>query len=142
MLLRPGVLSEADERALGLFERRVLRSISEAVQDKGTWRKRYFHELLYKIFNEPDIIKHIHINRLSWAGHIIRMENSGTVKKVFDTRPERTRKTGNPALRWEDGVIQDIRGLGVKNRRNVAMDREDGRKLLKKARAHTGLSSQ
>jgi hypothetical protein len=42
----------------------------------------------------------------------------------------------------EDGVIQDIRVLGVKNWRNVAMDREDWRKLLKKARAHTRLSSQ
>jgi hypothetical protein len=30
----------------------------------------------------------------------------------------------------------------VKNWRNAAMDREDWRKLLKKARAHTGLSSQ
>jgi hypothetical protein len=61
---------------------------------------------------------------------------------VFDTRPEGTRKIGRPKLRWEDGVIQDIRVLGVKNWRKAAMDREDWRKLLKKARAHTGLSSQ
>jgi hypothetical protein len=61
---------------------------------------------------------------------------------VFDTRPEGTRKIGRPKLRWEDGVIQDIRVLGVKNWRNATMDREDWRKLLKKARAHTGLSSQ
>jgi hypothetical protein len=70
------------------------------------------------------------------------MENSGTVKKVFDTRPEGTRKIGRPKLRWEDGVIQDITALGVKNWRNVAVDREDWRKLLKKDRAHTGLSSR
>jgi hypothetical protein len=61
---------------------------------------------------------------------------------VFDTRPEGTRKIGRPKLRWKDGVIQDIRVLGVKNWRNVAMDREDWWKLLKKARGHTGLSSQ
>jgi hypothetical protein len=70
------------------------------------------------------------------------MENNRTVKKVFDTRPEGTRKIGRPKLKWEDGVNQDIRVLVVKNWRNVAMDREDWRKLLKKARAHTGLSSQ
>jgi hypothetical protein len=75
-------------------------------------RKRYNYEL-YKLFNEPDIIKHIKINRLSWVGHIIRMENSRTVKKVFDTRPEGTRKIRRPKLRWEDGLIQDIRALGV-----------------------------
>jgi hypothetical protein len=51
--------------------------------------------------------------------------NCRTVKKVFDTRPEGTRNIGRPKLRWEDGVIQDIRALGVKNWRNVAMNRED-----------------
>jgi hypothetical protein len=65
------------------------------------------------------------------------MENSRTVK-VFDTRSEGTRKIGRPKLRWEDGVIQDIRALGVKNWRNVAMKREDWRKLPKKVRSTQG----
>jgi hypothetical protein len=64
---------------------------------------------MYKLFNEPDITKYININRLRWAGHIIHTENSRTVKKVSGTRPEGTRKTGRPTLRWEDGVVQDIR---------------------------------
>jgi hypothetical protein len=42
------------------------------------------------------------------------MENSRTVKKVFDMRPEETRKIGRPKLRGEVGVIQDIRALGVR----------------------------
>jgi hypothetical protein len=50
------------------------------------------------------------------------MENSRAVKKVFDTRPEGTRKNGRPRLTWDDGVIQNIRALGVKNWRNVAMN--------------------
>jgi hypothetical protein len=58
------VLSKADERSLGLFQRRVLRCIFGAVQNNGTWRKRYNHEL-YKLFNEPDITTYIKINRLS-----------------------------------------------------------------------------
>jgi hypothetical protein len=39
------------------------------------------------------------------------------------------------------GVVQDIRTLGVRNLGNVTMNREDRLKLLKKAGAHTGLSS-
>jgi hypothetical protein len=62
------VLSNADERSFGLFERRVIRCTFGAVMNKGTWRKRYNHEL-YKLFNEPNIITYIKINRLSWAGH-------------------------------------------------------------------------
>jgi hypothetical protein len=69
------------------------------------------------------------------------MENSRAVKKVPDTRPEGTRETGWPKLRWEDGVLQDIRALGMKNSRNVAMNKEYCLTLLT-ARVHTGLSSQ
>jgi hypothetical protein len=58
------------------------------VQENGVWRKRHNHEL-YKLFNEPDIVKYIKINRLSWAGHVIRMDNNRTVKKVLDTKPNR-----------------------------------------------------
>jgi hypothetical protein len=36
------------------------------------------------------------------------MDNNRAVKNG-------TRKIGRPKLRWEDGVIQDIRVLGVKN---------------------------
>jgi hypothetical protein len=43
------------------------------------------------------------------------MDNNRTVKKLFNTRPEGTRKTGRPKLRWEDDVTQDIMALGVKN---------------------------
>jgi len=97
---------------------------------------------LYELFNEPDIVKYIKINRLGWAGHVIRMDNNRTVKKVFNTKPIGIRKTGRPKLRWEDDVIQDIKTLGVKNWRNVAMEKESWQKLLRKARAHVGLSSQ
>jgi hypothetical protein len=41
------------------------------------------------------------------------MGNGRTVKKVFDTRPEGTRKIGKPKVRWEDGVIRGIRALGM-----------------------------
>jgi hypothetical protein len=72
------VLSKADERVLGLFQIRVLRCIFGAVLDKGTWRKRYNHEL-YKLLSEPRNTKNIKINRFSWAGHTIHVE----IRKKF-----------------------------------------------------------
>jgi hypothetical protein len=53
--------------------------------------KRYNHEL-YDLFNEPDIVKYIKINRLGWAGQVIRMDNNRTVKKVFNAKPVGIRK--------------------------------------------------
>jgi hypothetical protein len=111
------------------------------VQENGVWRKRYNHEL-HELFNDPDIVKYIKINRLGWAGHVVCMDNNRTFKKVFNTEPIGIRKIGRPKLRWEDNVIQDVKTLGVRKRRNVAMEKESWQKLLRKAMAHVGLSSQ
>jgi hypothetical protein len=70
------------------------------------------------------------------------MNDNRTLKKIFDTKPDGARSVGRPKLRREDGVVQDMRILGVKNWRKVALDRDEWAKLLKKARAHQGLSSQ
>jgi hypothetical protein len=61
---------------------------------------------------------------------------------VLDTKPIGTRKIGRPKLRWEDDVIQDIKTLGMKNWRNLAMEKESWQMFLRKAKSHVGLSSQ
>jgi hypothetical protein len=132
---------------LSVFERRILRCIFGAVQENGVWWKRY-NPKLYELFNEPHIVRYIKIKRLGWARHVIHMDNypsnynNRTAKKVFNTKPVGTRKTGSPKLRWEDDVIQNFKTLGVKNWRNLEVDKESWQKLLRKARAHVGLSSQ
>jgi hypothetical protein len=45
-------------------------------------------------------------------------------------------------MRWKDGVDQDTRILEVKNWKKVALDKNEWAKLLKKAKAHQGLSNQ
>jgi hypothetical protein len=70
------------------------------------------------------------------------MNNDRTLKKIFNTKPDGARSVGRPKLRWQDGVDQDMRRLGVKNWKKVALDRYEWAQLLKKARVHQGLSSK
>jgi hypothetical protein len=72
-------LSRLDERLLSIFERRILRYICGPVEQNGTWRRRYNHDL-YKLFNEPDITGYIKAKRLEWAGHLIRTSENRTIK--------------------------------------------------------------
>jgi hypothetical protein len=130
-----------DERLLSIFERRILRYIFGPVEENGTRRRRYSHKL-YKLFNEPGITGYIKVKRLEWAGHLIRTSENRTIKKIYNTKPEGTRKVGRPNLRWEECVCQDIRILGVKNWRSVALNREEWRIILRKARAHKELLCQ
>ena len=58
------------------------------------------------------------------------MNNDRTPQKIFNTKPDGVRRAGRPKLRWEDGVDQDMRILKVKNRKKVALDRDEWAKLL------------
>jgi hypothetical protein len=70
------------------------------------------------------------------------MNTYRTLKMIFNTKPDGVRSVGTAKLRWEDRVDQDIRILEVKNWKKVALDGDVWAKLLKKARAHQGLSSE
>ena len=48
--------------------------------------------------------KELAVLTLAWAGHLVRMNNDRTVKKIFNTKPDGARSVGRPKLRWEDGV--------------------------------------
>ena len=114
LLPKHAPLSKTNERRLSLFERKELRCIFRAKQENEIWRKRYDNEL-YETFNEPNIVNYITVKRLAWAGHLVRMNNDRTLKKIFNTKPDSIRRDGRPKLRWEVGVDQDMRISEVNN---------------------------
>jgi hypothetical protein len=134
-------VSKANEQRLSLFERKALRCIFRARQDNEIWRKRYNYKL-HEIFNESNIVDYIKVTRLAWAVHLMHMNDNRTLKCIFNTKPDGVRRVGRPKMRWEDGADQDMRIPEVKNWKKVALNRDEWAKLLKKARAHQGLSRQ
>ena len=53
----------------------------------------------------------IHIRRLGWAGHIVRMEEERITKKVLNGTFYTTRPVGRPRTRWADVVQRDASQL-------------------------------
>ena len=135
------VLSKSDEAILGVFERKILRAIFGPTNDNGEWRIKYINEL-YTLYKESDIVTYIKINRLKWAGHVIRMEDQSPTRRVLVAVVEGRRQRGRPKLRWEDGVMEDVRKVEERNWRNAARNRDSWQKLLKKALAQKGLLCQ
>jgi len=125
---------------LGVFDRKILRAIFGPTNENGEWRLKYNNEL-YTLYKESDIVTYIKINRLKWAGHVIRMEEQSATRRVFVAVVEGRRQRGRPKLRvrWEDGVMEDARKLGERNWRNAARNRDRWQKLLKKTLAQKGL---
>ena len=56
----------------------------------------------------------------------------GLLKEIFNTKPDGARSVGRPKLRWQDAVDQDIRILGVKSWKKVALNRGEWTQLLQK----------
>jgi hypothetical protein len=118
-------LSRTNERALDVFERKILRRICGPVLDKGQWRCRCNKEL-YDIFKEPKLSITTRIARLRWAGHVRRMDEEALPRRIMYVTPIGQRKTGRPKPRREE-VGKNARMLGIRSWRSTAMNREEWR---------------
>ena len=104
------VLSKSDETILGVFERKILRAIFVPTNENREWRIKCNE--LYTLYKESDVVTYFKINHPKWAGHVIRLEEQSTPRRVLVAVVEGRRQKGRPKLRWEDSVIDDARKLG------------------------------
>jgi hypothetical protein len=69
------------------------------------------------------------------AGHVIRMNETTSVKKVFEGKLEGRRGRRRPRLRWIDNVEDDLRKLGIKRWRIKVLDRDEWTSIIPEAKA-------
>jgi capsule polysaccharide modification protein KpsS len=77
------ILKESSIQKLLVFERKILRKIFGPTRENQLWRIKTNDEL-EKLIKHQNIINHIKALRLSWFGHVQRMPDSRTVKKIFN----------------------------------------------------------
>jgi capsule polysaccharide modification protein KpsS len=80
------VLKETIIQKLLVFERKILRRIFEPTKENQIWRIKT-NEELDKLIKHKNIVNHIKAQRLSWFGHLQRMPDTSTVKKIFKWNP-------------------------------------------------------
>ncbi|XP_058460229.1 uncharacterized protein LOC131435938 [Malaya genurostris] len=120
-----------DQRALGVFERKVLRTIFGGVRmEDGTWRRRMNHEL-HQLLGGPTLVQTAKVGRLRWAGHVVRMSENNPVKMILYNDPTGIRRRGAQRARWIDQIEDDLRTLrSYRGWRRTAMNRFEWRRLL------------
>ena len=80
---------------------------------------------LYDIYDDLDVVKRIKIQRIRWLGHVVRMDSSNPVRKVFESEPGGGyRRQGRAPLRWPKQVDENLRTLSIRNWRQAATARD------------------
>jgi len=80
-----------------------------------------------------NIVKWIKGRKISWLGHLERMEKDRMPKKIFTQELEGTKRRGRPRKRWKEEVERDLQVLGVRRWRELVADRgekKNGRRLF------------
>ena len=80
------VLKENMTQKLLVFERKVLRGIFGHTKENQTWRIKT-NEELDKLIKHENIVSYIKAQRLSWLGHIYRLPDTRTAKRILKWNP-------------------------------------------------------
>jgi hypothetical protein len=117
------VLKETTFQKLLVFERKILRRIFGPTKEYQIWRIKT-NEEIDKLIKHKNIVNYIKAQRLSSFGHVQRMSDSRTVKKIFNWKTLTKRSQGRPKYRWEDNIKQGICQMKIKIWTPCVQDRE------------------
>jgi hypothetical protein len=115
---------------------RIFRRIYGPKYEDGEWKSRTNREL-EELSEGENIVKWIKGQRISWLGHLERMEEDRMPKNIFTQKLERTRRSGRPRKGWREEVERDLQVL--RRWRELVIDREKWRGVFRQAKAHSGL---
>jgi len=131
-------ITKKDEKALLVFERKIFRRIYGPKYENREWKSRTNREL-EEMSKGQNIVKWIKGQRISWLGHLERMEEERTPKKIFTQELEGTRRRGRPKKGWKEEVERDLQVLGVRRWKELVIDGEKWKDIVRQAKAHSGL---
>ena len=94
---------------------------------------------LEELSKGENIVKWIKGQRISWLGHLERMEKDRMPKKIFTQELEGMRRRGRLRKGWREEVEKDLQVLGVRRWRELVINREKWRGIVRQAKVHSVL---
>ena len=85
---------------------------------------------LEELSKGENTVKWIKEQRISWLGHLERMEEYRIPKKIFTQELEGTRRRGRPRKGWREEVERDLQVLVGRRWRELVIDREKRRGII------------
>jgi hypothetical protein len=119
-------MTKKEEQAVLIFERKIFRRIYGPKYEDVELNCRTNREL-EEMSKGENIVKWIKGQRISWLGHLERMEEDRMAKKIFTQELEGTKRRDRPRKGWREEVERDLQVLGVRRWRELVIDRDKWR---------------
>jgi len=71
------------------------------------------------------IVRYIKSRRIAWLGHVMRMDDKRTPKRILEWKPIGTRIRGRPRKRWVADIEEDTEIMGVRRWRKQCIERAE-----------------
>ena len=85
-----------------------MRKIFGPVQNEDGSRRIRMNYELKKLIENADLVRFIKSRRIAWLGHVIRMNDKRTSKRILQWKPAGTRIIGRPRNRWTVDIEEDM----------------------------------
>ena len=102
-----GEKKKKKKKALLIYERKIFRRLYGPKYENGEWKSRTNREL-EEMSKGENIVIWIKGQKLSWLGHLEKMEGDRMPKKIFTQELEGTRRRGRPRKGWKEEVERDL----------------------------------
>ena len=131
-------LTDRNEQYLRIFGRRTLRKIFGPVQNEDVSCRIRMNYELNELIENVDIVRFIKSRRIAWLGHVMRMDDKRTPKRILEWKPVDTRIRGRPRKRWI-AVEEDMQIMGRRRWRKQSEERAEWKKITEISKTRSGL---
>jgi len=73
---------------------------------------------LNELTGNADLVRFIKSRRIAWLGHVMRMDDKRTPKRILKWKPIGRRTRGRTRKRWIAGIEEDLQIMGVRRWRS------------------------
>jgi len=94
---------------------------------------------LNELIENADIVKFLKSRRRALLGHVMRMADKRTLKRILEWKHIGTRIRGRPRKRWIADIEEDMQMMGIREWRNQCKEIAEWKRINEKAKTHSGL---
>jgi hypothetical protein len=91
-----------------------------------------------ELIENADVVRFLK-SRRALLGHVMRMDDKRTLKRILEWKRIGTRIRGRPRKRWIADFEEDMQIMGIREWRNECKERAEMKRINEKAKIHSGL---